>query len=231
MKDISKKLKKAVVISVLNQKGGSGKTTIATNLACGLLELGYKTLLVDGDPQGSARNWNEENEGSLIPVIGLDRSSIATDILSIKPSYDVVVIDGAPSIAKLFLASMRASDVVLIPVQPSPYDVWSTEELVDYIKERRESCQNPQAAFILSRVIKNTNLSRDVIEPLSKYGFPILESFTSQSVHYPDSASRGESILCSSINSKYAIEFRKLVSEVVDKFIEPVSVTKKEAVC
>jgi chromosome partitioning protein len=67
----------ATVIAVLNQKGGSGKTTIATNLAHALQRDGYKVLLVDSDPQGSTRDWNEANGGNIIPVVGLDRETLA----------------------------------------------------------------------------------------------------------------------------------------------------------
>jgi chromosome partitioning protein len=74
------------IIAILNQKGGCGKTTIAINLTHSLQNKGYKTLLIDSDPQGSARDWNAENDGQIIPVIGLDRESLATDINAVKDS-------------------------------------------------------------------------------------------------------------------------------------------------
>jgi chromosome partitioning protein len=74
----------ATVIAVLNQKGGSGKTTIATNLAHALQRDGYKVLLVDSDPQGSTRDWNEANGGNIIPVVGLDRETLAKDLQAIS---------------------------------------------------------------------------------------------------------------------------------------------------
>ena len=72
------------IISFLNQKGGVGKTTISTNLAVSLHLDNQKILLVDSDPQGSLRDWNEANEGKLIPVVGLDRETLAKDIEGVK---------------------------------------------------------------------------------------------------------------------------------------------------
>ena len=103
-------------IAVLNQKGGAGKTTIATNLAHGLLLDGFRVLLVDADPQGSLRDWNEVNGGEVVSVVGLDRESLAKDLTAVSTGYDYVVIDGAPQIAKLSAAAVKAADLVLIPV-------------------------------------------------------------------------------------------------------------------
>jgi len=149
----------------------------------------------DSDPQGSARDWNAENDGQIIPVIGLDRESLATDINSVKDSYDFIVIDGAPSIAKLAIAAVKIADFILIPVQPSPWDIWATSDLVDIIKARQEVTDGkPIAAFVISRVIKNTKLSMEVIEALEPYKLPILNSYTSQRVIYPTSASEGKTV-------------------------------------
>lgn len=186
----------AHVIAVLNQKGGSGKTTIATNLAHALKLAGVKVLLVDSDPQGSARDWNEANQGQLLPVVGLDRETLPTDLHAISGGYDFVIIDGAPQIAKLAAAAVKSADVVLIPVQPSPYDIWAAADLVEVIKARQEITdgRQPVAAFLISRAIKNTKLSNEVAEALESYGFPILPHYTTQRVIYPTSAAQGQTV-------------------------------------
>jgi chromosome partitioning protein len=217
------KEKKPLVISILNQKGGVGKTTIATNLAHGLHLREYNVLLVDGDPQGSARDWHEANLGILLPCIGLDRETLLIDLKAVWDGYDIVVIDGAPQIAKLSAVAIRASDVVLIPVQPSPYDIWATADLVELIKQRQEVSEgNPKAAFILSRIIKNTNLSRDVIEALKEYELPILDARTSQYVAYAYSASKGESVFSSSAASlsQASVEFKEIIDEIIKRYLD-----------
>ncbi len=208
-----------IVISILNQKGGVGKTTIATNLAHGLLMRRFNVLLVDGDPQGSARDWHETNNAQIVPCIGLDRETLPADIKSVQKGYHVIIVDGAPQIAKLAAAAIRASHVVLIPVQPSPYDVWATADLVDLIKQRQDMTEGrPTAAFIISRMIKNTHLSRDVTDALKDYGFPVLMGKTSQYVAYAQSASKGESIF-SEGESQAGHEFNVLIEEIIAKYI------------
>ena len=157
------------IISVLNQKGGAGKTTIATNIAHALSLEGEKVLLVDSDPQGSARDWSEANEGELLPVVGLDRETLAKDLLRISQGYNWVVVDGAPQLARMAASAVKVSDMVLIPVQPSPYDIWATADLVEIIKARQEVADGlPKTAFVISRAIKNTKLGKEVGTALSE---------------------------------------------------------------
>ena len=206
----------AITISVLNQKGGAGKTTISVNLAHALQLDGAKVLLVDSDPQGSARDWNEANEGELIPVVGLDRETLAKDLKAIEGGYDFVVIDGAPQIAKLSAAGVKAADIVIIPCQPSPYDIWAAADLVDIIKARQDvTGGKPKAAFIISRSIKNTKLGNEVTEALEGYELPVLKSNTTQRVAYPTTASEGQTVFIEP-NSEAAKEILKIKNELME---------------
>ena len=103
------------VISILNEKGGTGKTTITTNLAYGFKEKGFNPIIVDSDPQGSARDWHEANNASLINVIGMDRETLDRDIKTIDKSYNIILIDGAPRASKLTSAAIKISDLIIIP--------------------------------------------------------------------------------------------------------------------
>ncbi|MBV7439739.1 ParA family partition ATPase [Aeromonas sp. sif2416] len=203
------------VISVLNQKGGSGKTTIATHLSRAFQLVGYDVLLIDSDPQGSSRDWAAVRDDQPVLVVGIDRPTIERDIKAVSHK-DVIVIDGAPQAADLAISAIKASDLVLIPVQPSPYDVWAASDLVDLVKQRIEITDGRlKAAFIVSRAIKNTKIGAEIKEALEGYGLPVLGARITQSVAYPSTAATGTTVLDAEPNSNAALEVRELANEVL----------------
>ncbi|CVF64007.1 peptide transporter [Pseudomonas lundensis] len=207
------------VIAVLNQKGGSGKTTIATHLARALQLAGADVLLVDSDPQGSARDWAAVREDQPLTVVGIDRPTIDRDVKAIG-RRDFVVIDGAPQAADLAVSAIKAADFVLIPVQPSPYDIWATADLVELVKQRIEVTDGRlQAAFVVSRAIKGTRIGGEVAEALAGYELPILESRITQRVSYPGTAAAGTTVLESEPEGDAAREVQALAAEIKSKLI------------
>ncbi len=202
------------VIAVLNQKGGSGKTTVATHLARALQLDGAGVVLIDSDPQGSARDWYAAREDNPVPVYGIDRPVIEK---SLKPfaKEDYVVIDGAPSIEALAVSAIKAADLVLFPVQPSPYDVWATADLVDLVKARIEILEGRlKAAFVISRAIKGTRIGAEIVEALEGYGLPVLSSRITQRVAYPTSAATGRTVFDEAPHGEAATEILSLMAEV-----------------
>jgi len=208
------------VIAVLNQKGGSGKTTIATHLARALQMDGADVLLVDSDPQGSARDWSAAREDQPLTVVGIDRPTIDRDVKNVARKVDFVVIDGAPQAADLAVSAIKAADFILIPVQPSPYDIWATSDLVELVKQRIEITDGKlQAAFVVSRAIKGTRISGEVAEALAGYGLPILDTRITQRVSYPGTAAVGMTVLEAEPEGDAAAEIRALAIEIKQKFI------------
>ena len=202
------------VIAVLQYKGGAGKTTLSINLAHALARDGSKVLLVDGDPQGSARDWSAQNGGSLLPVVGLDRETLPSDLNAISHGYDWAVIDGAPHSRKLATAAIKAADLVLIPVQPSPYDLWASVDLVETLKTRQEITDGkPLAAFVISRAIRKSRLERNITEVLQDLGLPLLEAGTTQRVAYPTTAAAGQTAFRDP-NGEAAQEIEAIAQEV-----------------
>ena len=202
------------VIAVLNQKGGAGKTTIATHLARALQLDGADVLLVDSDPQGSARDWAAVREDQPVPVVGLDRPTIERDLKSIAQK-DYVIIDGAPQAHDLAVSALKAAHFILIPVQPSPYDIWATSDLVDLVKQRIELTEGQlKAAFVISRAIRNTKLGQEVTEALTGYALPILAVRIMQRVIYPTTAAAGTTVLDTEPHGEAAKEIRALTHEI-----------------
>lgn len=204
------------VTAVLNQKGGVGKTTVATHLATALLFEGLNSMLVNSDPQDSALDWASVRTNHPLPVVTIDNpTALERDVRRTLAHMDMVVIDGAPSIDKLAISAIKTADLIIIPVQPSPYDIWATAELVDMIKQRQEFTNGtPKACFMVSRAIKGSTLAKEVKDALEEYGFPVLESRFSQRVAFPNSATGGFTVMETEPNGEAAGEVRALVQEL-----------------
>jgi chromosome partitioning protein len=216
-----------MIIGMLNQKGGVGKTTIATNLAAVIAKAGYRVLLVDADPQGSSMAWSSVREAEpLFPVISMAKPTLHRDLPDIAADYDVVIIDGAPRVNDLGRAAILASDVVLMPVQPSPYDVWASADTVQLVKEAQQFKENIKPVFVVNRKIVNTAIGRDVHNALSQFELPILPVEICQRVGFAESASQGLAVIETDPKSDAAQEISQLAAQLVDIKAKPK--TKKE---
>jgi chromosome partitioning protein len=180
---------------------------------------GRDVLLVDSDPQGSARDWAAVREDNPLTVVGIDRPTIDRDLRAIGPK-DFVVIDGAPQAADLAVSALKAASFVLIPVQPSPYDIWATADLVELVKQRIEVTDNKlRAAFVVSRAIKGTRIGAEVTDALTDYGLPVLESRITQRVIYPGTAAAGITVMDEDPEGDAAREVLALMAEITQELI------------
>jgi chromosome partitioning protein len=203
------------VIAVLNQKGGVGKTTLCTNLAACFSLAGEKTLYIDADPQGSALDWNAAREQeALFNVVGIPKNTIHRDIQKLAEPYHWTLIDGPPRVYDVAKSAMAAADLVLIPVQPSPYDVWAAKEIVDLVNEVSVLKPDLKAVFAINRKIVNTAIGRDVTDALADYTFPVLKSAISQRVTFAESAMRGLTVVETEPQGSAAKEINKLAAEI-----------------
>ena len=184
-----------MIVGVLNQKGGVGKTTLSVNLAACLARTGARVLLIDADPQGSSLDWAAARQGEpLFSVVGFPRATIHKEIAQLGLGYDHIIIDGPPRVTDLARSAIMASDIVVIPVQPSPYDIWAAEEVVKLITEARVYKENIKSVFVVNRKITNTAIGRDVREALAAYPIHVLDASVAQRVVLAEAAAQGQAI-------------------------------------
>ena len=149
------------IVAFLNEKGGPGKSTLATNVATALHRQGRKVVLVDADPQGTARDWRAASPGNanLPPVVAIDRhQTLATSLASL--SADIVIIDAPAKAESMAAAIVRVSHVALLVIQPSGADVWASAAAVKLIQARRDAGGTIDAAFLVNRTSGTTKLSK-----------------------------------------------------------------------
>ena len=207
-----------MIIGLLNQKGGVGKTTLSVNLAASLARTGARLLLIDADPQGSALDWAAAREGeSLFSVIGFPRATIHKEIGKIGQGYDHVIIDGPPRVTDLARSAIMASDVVLIPVQPSPYDIWSVDEIVKLTEEARVYRDNQKVTFVINRKIANSIIGRDVREALANYSIPTMTAAVTQRVIYAEAVAQGQAVYELDPNGPAAAEIEAVTNELLEE--------------
>ncbi|MBF0108964.1 MAG: AAA family ATPase [Magnetococcales bacterium] len=163
-----------MIISVMNQKGGCGKTTIAVNLAAVLKKGGYDTIILDADPQLSASRWaGQGGEGFPLEVRPLDMTrgapTVKSDIQALAGTVDIIVIDCPPELREPAMLASLLADVVLVPVTPSPLDIWAAEAATDLAHDARELNGNDKPVVVLvpSKTNTKTVIAKDLGQALA----------------------------------------------------------------
>ena len=189
------------IISVVNQKGGAGKTTLSTQLAGAFAVLDkYKILIVDADTQGSATRWvvtAEEDSPFPAAVIGLGAAGkkIHIEVKKHTKDYDIIIIDCPPAIeSDAPQSALIISDLAIIPVVPSPPDLWATvgiKKLISYVEPLNE---NLEKLLVMNMFQKNTTVGQESNEALSEINIPVARSKIGQRTAFRKAAAYGVTV-------------------------------------
>ncbi|MGD8999977.1 MAG: ParA family partition ATPase [Granulosicoccaceae bacterium] len=206
------------VIAVVGNKGGAGKTTLSINLATGLAKQ-YSIAVVDADPQGSALQWRAfADHQDSIPVFEAN-DAIAEQVAELLQDYDYVVIDCPPSVhAPQTNAVLEFCDLALIPVQPSPVDLWATVHIEQAIDRAHATNPSLQAMLVINQIETRTTLSRLVREALSAIALPVANTSLRRRAVYRNSALEGKSVYDMGRRGADAVdELEQLIQEVTSR--------------
>ena len=206
------------ILSVLNQKGGSCKTTATTNIAVECARRGRRVLIVDTDRQHSAMDWRAMRAAENVVVVSMTKAhSLAADVRDLGAPYDLVIIDGEPNISTMTAVSIKIADAILIPIQPTPRDLLGVNAIVDLIKERHSMTDGlPLTAFLVARTSASTKLSREIDVCLGALGFPVLDARIHNRQAYPSAELTGQGVVEADPAGRGAQEIVAIVDELIE---------------
>ena len=206
-------------VAIANQKGGCGKSTSAINL-CGCLAKDHEVLLVDADPQASVTSWRgtRPDQKAAFRVVSLPQPVLHEEIPALARKYEYVVVDcppGGPSGADgITRSALLAVELVIVPIQPSAFDLWSTSNMAELIGKARTVNPELEGRVLISRKIVNTTLGKQAHEAAATYGLPVFATEISQRIALAEAVLMGQTIGEYASNSAAAAEFEALAREV-----------------
>lgn len=208
------------VIAVAGMKGGTGKTTIAINLAETLRNDGARVVMVDMDPQSSARYWRdiaeEQGHTSTCAVIGATGPSLGATLRTLEPAADVVVVDTPPRLGPEARAAIAFARVVIAPVAMGGADVWALEQTAAAIKEAAavRTDGGPRVWAVLNRIDPRTAFARTLPDAVKEQGFIPAKTAITNRVAWAEALAVGQSIVTYAPESPAMAELRALLEEV-----------------
>jgi chromosome partitioning protein len=203
------------VIALVGNKGGAGKTTLCVNLAAGLAK-SVSTIVVDADPQGSALQWSAFAECGALAILEASHE-LSDQVNELAQQYDYVVVDCPPSVhAPQTIDVLAVCDLALIPVQPSPVDLWATVHTEKAVQAARESNAGLRAVLVINQLETRTTLSRLVRDALSEIELPVAKTALRRRAIFRNSALEGKNVFdVGKRGAQAANEINELIHEVV----------------
>jgi chromosome partitioning protein len=207
-----------MIITVAGQKGGAGKTTAAISTAAEWFARGRRVLLVDADPQGSAKTWGEvaaEEKRPAPTVVQMGAGLHRPDQLpALAAPFDVCVVDCPPRHGEIQRAALMTADLAVLPCGPSALDVWALSESLELVKAAQQVKPSLKAVVLITRKMPRTTLGAGVREALAEVGLPVLKAELCLRVTYPEAVAAGLGVTAYAPRSPAADEVRALVGEL-----------------
>src|SRR5919112_585517 len=190
----------AKIIAVVNQKGGSGKTTLSMQLAGSLARRGGKVLVVDADPQGTATRWAasaEDERPFPASVVGLSAAStkVHREVKKFVDDYHYIIIDCPPAAdSPVPQSALLVADLALVPIIPSPLDMWAAVGIREVIANVGDINEDLAARLVINQCQPNTTLAKEALEVLPEFGIDLCKTYMHQRQVFRQSAVFGQTV-------------------------------------
>ncbi len=206
-------------IGITNLKGGVGKTTISQNLAVCFAHMGFKTCIVDTDTNQNSLAWCGVRDESLpnVTVVGAtDAKALGKTVENMHRDYEVVIIDGTPSLSEMTTRIILSSDLLLIPILPSAHDFRAMQPFFERYEQAREFRADIPAYFLINQFSANGNIYKGMRTAIEGFGLEVLVSNVNKRAAYIETALDGRGVY-ESADNKAKDEIVKLTSEILEK--------------
>jgi chromosome partitioning protein len=206
-----------MIVAVAGQKGGAGKTTVAVNLAAEGITRGLRVLLVDADPQGSARTWGAigVEGGYPVPSIVAGDATMHASLPTKAKGFDLVVVDTPPRAGDVQRSAIVVANVTVIPCGPSGVDAWALATTRDVLTEARTLKPGLRATVVITKQRPRTLVGRSAREVCTGAGFTVLRAELTDRVSYIEAMNAGQGVGAYAPRDPAAEEVRALFDELV----------------
>lgn len=211
------------IVTVGNEKGGCGKSTLSLNLACAAVEEGMTVLLCDSDKQQSTKCWSQIRGVKNIDVITHLEPSLHKELPRLRPKYDLILVDPAGRMDEILKSAIAASDLLVIPILPDVFDLWASKTTIEVLKQIRKFNQDVKASFVLNQVKAGAAMTKAILSSLENYKKELeidyLGIFNTQVYDrtvFKRSKTKGQGVVEYEPSGHAASEIRMLYAEMMD---------------
>jgi chromosome partitioning protein len=208
----------AKIVTIAQQKGGAGKTTMAAQLAVAFARAGKRVGLIDIDPQGSLAMWYQvrqslvDSDGAGITFLQASGWRLSTELDRMKRDVDLILVDSPPHAETDVRIAVRAADMIMVPMQPSPMDLWATQPTIDMAKKEKSP-----ALVVFNRTPAKGKLVDAVRRKVTQTDMPVAATVLGNRVAFAASMMEGKGVVESNPRHTATKEIKALADEIAAK--------------